>query len=283
LTVALHEAVRRTFAPITLPLAIPTPRNRAYRGAQQELDRVVYGIIEKRRKDGGEADDVLAMLMAARDEETGEAMDDRQLRDEVMTMFLAGHETTANALAWTWSLLSKNPAERRKLEAEVDAVLGDRPPTFDDLASLKYTRMVVDESMRLYPPAWIVGRTAMQDDTIRGYRVPKGSFVAAATYLTHRHPGFWSNPEGFDPERFTPEASASRHRYAYIPFGAGPRICIGNAFAIMEAQLVTAMIAQRFRVDLASGAKLEPEPLITLRPRGGVPVTLRRRASTPRA
>jgi cytochrome P450 len=217
------------------------------------------------------------MLLDARDEETGESMSDKQIRDETMTLFLAGHETTAIALSWALYLLSKNPAVLRKLEREVDDALGTRTPGFDDLKHLEYTRMVVEETLRLYPPAWIVGRTALEDDEIGGYFIPKGSIVAMSPYLVHRHPKFWTNPEGFDPERFSAQQSAGRHKYAYVPFGAGPRICIGNTFALMEAQLCLAMMVRRFRFELAPGARLEMNPVVTLRPRDGVPMRVRAR------
>jgi cytochrome P450 len=284
LSVALREAMRRTFALIELPLRIPTPRNVAYREAMRSLDSVVYGIIAERRKRGGsDDDDLLSMLIDSRDEATGEAMTDAQLRDEVMTLFLAGHETTANQLAWTLYLLSTHPAERRRLEAEADAVLGDRAPTFEDLAKLTRTRMAIDESMRIFPPVWIFGRTALDDDLVRGYRIPKGSFVGISPYLLHRHPSYWKNPEGFDPDRFDATASAGRHKYAYLPFGGGPRVCIGNHFAIMEAQVVLSMLSRRFRVELSPGARVEPEPLITLRPKGGIAATIARRDAEARA
>jgi cytochrome P450 len=277
LSVALREAVRRTFAIVEVPLRVPTPRNVAYREAMRSLDSVVYGLIAERRKKPGGDDDLLSMLIETRDEATGEAMTDAQLRDEVMTLFLAGHETTANALAWTFYLLSKHPAERRRLEAEVDAVLGDRTPTFEDLAQLTRTKMTIDESMRIFPPVWIFGRTALGDDFVRGYRIPKGSFVGVSPYLLHRHPSYWKNPAGFDPDRFDATASAGRHKYAYLPFGGGPRVCIGNHFALMEAQVVLSILSRRFRVELAPGARVELEPLITLRPKGGIAATPQRR------
>ena len=280
LTIALEEGNRRLFTLVELPLWVSTPANVRYRDAMAELDRVVYGIIETRRKTKTDKVDLLGMLIEARDEDTGETMSDKQIRDETMTLFLAGHETTANALSWIWYLLSKHPAEHRKLEREVDEVLGGKAPRFDDLPNLKYTRMVVEESLRLYPPAWIFGRTALGDDTLGGYSIPKRSIVAMSPFLIHRHPEFWSNPEGFDPERFAPEASATRHKYAYVPFGGGPRVCIGNQFAMLESQLCLAMMVQRYRLELVPGARVEMEPLVTLRPLGGMPMTLHEREST---
>jgi cytochrome P450 len=201
-------------------------------------------------------------------------MSDKQLHDEVMTLVLAGHETTANTLTWTWYLLAQHADVERKLHDELARVLGGRVPTVEDLQSLLYTKMLIEESLRLYPPAWGMSRHAVADDEIRGYRVPAGSEVAVVQYVTHRHPEFWDNPEAFDPERFTPERSAGRPNFAYFPFGGGPRLCIGNTFALMEAQLILAMIAQTYRLRLVPDQTIEPEPIITLRPRRGISMTL---------
>ncbi|MFN2546921.1 MAG: cytochrome P450 [Myxococcales bacterium] len=243
---------------------LPTPENRRLRRAVSALDRIVLRIIAERRQTRG--DDLLSMLMEARDADTGEAMDDRQLRDEAMTIFLAGHETTANALAWTWLLLSRYPAALRELREELSQVLGGRSPTADDLPRLKFTRMLLEESMRLYPPAWIIARSASGADEIGGYSIPAGSIVFVAPYVVHRHPKYWSDPEGFDPHRFEKEPP----RGAYFPFGGGPRQCIGNGFAMMEAQLVLATMAQRVKFELVPGHPVEPEPSITLRPKFGL-------------
>lgn len=255
---------------------LPTARNREFRRSVATLDRIVYRIIDSRRKNPEllHNGDLLAMLMTARDEETGEGMTDQQLRDEVLTLLLAGHETTANALTWTFYLLSQNPYAREELHAEVDRVLNGRLPTIDDLPRLPYTKMVIDESMRLYPPAYSIGRVAIDDDEILGYRVPAGTPIFMSSYVTHRHPMFWNEPEAFRPERFRPEFVRDRHRFAYFPFGGGPRLCIGNNFALMEAQLVLATIAQRYQMDLAPGHPVEPEPLITLRPRHGMQMAI---------
>jgi len=253
---------------------IPTARRRKLRAAVSALDAIVYGIIAERRRTGVDMGDLLSMLLAARDEETGEGMNDQQLRDEVLTLILAGHETTANALAWTFYLLSQNPEAERKLGAELREVLNGRAPTVADLANLSYTRMVIDESMRIYPPAWAVSRAALEEDEIGGFRIPKGAVVTPSQYVTHRHPGFWTEPERFDPERFTPDRTESRPRFAYFPFGGGPRLCIGNTFALTEATLVLAVVAQRYRLRLTPGHPIELQPLVTLRPRYGVKVTL---------
>ena len=275
LTVALESARRAIYRVFVLPLRIPTPRNLRLQGAFRTLDEVVYRIIEQRRASDENTGDLLAMLMHARDEDTGEGMTDRQLRDEVMTIFLAGHETTAIALSWTWFLLSKDPAVARKLRAELDRVLGGRTPTTGDLPELQYTGQVIQESMRLYPPAWIVSRCAIADDEIGGYHIPCGSFVFLSPYVTHRHPAFWDNPEGFDPERFERGRLDHLASFAYFPFGGGPRLCIGNTFAMMELQLIVATLAQRWRLNLVPGQRVELSPAITLRPRGPMLMTLK--------
>lgn len=260
-----------------VPTWLPTPANFRFRKAMQTLDRLVYDIIGTRRRDGGEHADLLAMLMSATDETGTERMTDRQLRDEVLTLALAGHETTANALSFTWYLLSKHPEVERRLFQEVTTVLGEAEPTLADLERLEYTGWVVNEAMRLYPPAWMFERQALAEDTLSGYRIPKGSIIGICPWSVHRHPGLWDNPEGFDPERFSPERSEGRPRYAFIPFGGGPRTCIGNHFAIMELKILIAMIARSYRLALVEGGEPELEPGITLRPRRGISMQLRRR------
>lgn len=249
-----------------------------------ELDAIVSGVIEQRRRSGEKRDDLLDLLLAARDDETGAVMDDRQLRDEVLTLMIAGHETTAAALSWTWALVSRHPEVERELHRELDEVLGGRTPTIDDLESLPYTRNVIEESMRLYPPAWATSRNALHDDTVGGYRIRKGTIVFLSPYLTHRHPDFWEEPEEFRPQRFAPQACASRPKFAYFPFGGGPRQCIGNTFAMTESILVIATLASRFALELEGGQMPEAEALITLRPRNGVRMRVRRRSvAAPRA
>lgn len=273
----LENVQERMALPFDVPTSWPLPMNRRYQHAARIIDGVVLGIIAERRNGAAKKGDLLQMLMDARDEETGEAMTDRQLRDEVMTIFMAGHETTANALAWTFLLLSRHPDARRRLHDELARVLGGRTPTLEDLPKLEWTRMVVQESMRLYPPAWIIGRRTVRDDEVGGWFVPQGSLTFVSPMLTHRHPEFWENPEGFDPERFTAARSAGRPTYAYFPFGGGPRLCIGNNFAMMEAQLLLATIAQRVDLDLVPGTNVKPEPVITLRPHHGLPMRVRAR------
>ncbi len=273
LTRAQRRMTEQFYLPF-LPFWVPTPGHLDFHDAVGKLDEVVYKVIGERREKRGEHRDLLDMLLTARDADTGEGMDDKQVRDEVLTLMLAGHETTANALTWTWYLLSKNPGPARKMREELDRVLGGRTPTMADIPSLAYTRMVLDEAMRLYPPAYAITRRAVEEDEIQGYRIPAGATVMVSPFVTHHHRGFWDNPEGFDPERFAPEREKSRHPYAYFPFGGGPRLCIGNNFALMEGVLILAAIGQRYRLDLVPGHPVEVEPLITLRAKYGMRMTL---------
>lgn len=278
ISAALEGANEMSTAVLPLPYWVPTPTHVRLRRAVARLDELVLRIIGERRAIAGtsqEPNDLLAMLMGARDEQTREQMTDRQLRDEVLTLVLAGHETTANLLSWTWYLLSRHPDFARRLQTEVRTVLGERPPSMEDLAQLKLTRAIIEESMRLFPPVWAFERRALADDVLGGYHVPKGALVGVCTYALHRHPDHWDNPEGFDPERFFPERAKGRHRFAYMPFGGGPRICIGNGFAMMEAQIIVAMMAQSYRLDLAAGHEVVPEATVTLRPKGGMLMTRR--------
>jgi cytochrome P450 len=270
---------------LAIPRWVPTRRNRQFQAAVAQLNQAVDQIISRRRQHPEDSGDLLSMLMMARDEETGEGMSDRQLRDEVMTLMLAGHETTANSLTWTFYLLSQHPAVAQNLRHEIDRVLvapetgRKRPPAVADLPQMPYTRMVIEESLRLYPVAWTFGRMALADDEIGGYQVRAGTPIYISTYAVHRHPDFWDAPDTFDPERFTPERSEGRHRFAYIPFSGGPRQCIGNNFAMMEAQLILASVVQRYQLELVPGHPVEPEPLITLRPRYGLPMQLEARGA----
>lgn len=273
LTSSLEAANEEFFTLVSLPPWWPTKRRREAREARAELDQVVYGIIAERRRHPRPADaprDLLDMLLAAVDEESGQGMSDRQLRDEAMTIVLAGHETTATALGWTFYLLSKHPEAGRRVREEVREVLGDRPPTWDDLGRLAYTGRVIDEAMRLYPPIYVIQRTAVEDDELGGYRVAAGTDVTISIYAIHHNQAHWENPEGFDPDRFLPERSAGRERYAFMPFSGGGRICIGNNFALMEAKVVLAMIAQKFRLDLVTGHPVVPHPMVVLRPKHGL-------------
>jgi cytochrome P450 len=275
----VNRHIGESFWSLGLTDGWPTPKNRRFEQARQVLDGVVFRIIDSRRRSGTETNDLLSMLMSARDEDTGDAMTDLQLRDEVMTFFLAGHETTSLALAWTWYLVSQHPSVERALEQEVDAVLGGRAPGFADLERLPYTRMVIEESMRLYPPAWGFSRQALDHDVIGGYPLPAGWLVFVIPYVMHRLPAYWEDPDRFDPTRFTPEHTAARPKFVYLPFGAGPRQCIGNQFAMVEAQLIVATLAQRFRLRLVPGNRVEPWPLITLRPRYGIKMVFEERSA----
>ena len=285
LTFALQYVNDRIVSPFTMPTWLPTPKNLRFARYVKMLNKVVLGIIAERRKNRdpskkGEKyleNDLLTMLMETSDEETGHVMNDEQLRDEVMTIFLAGHETSANALTWIWYLLSQHPQIESKLHAELQQVLDGRTPSVEDIPKLKYTKQIIEEGMRLYPPVWIIGRKATADDEIGGYKIPKNSDILIIPYVNHHHPGFWEEPEVFNPERFTPENSKNRHRYHYFPFGGGQRFCIGSNFAMMEMQLLLATIAQRFRLRLAPGHKVEKNPLVTLRPKYGMMMFLEKR------
>jgi cytochrome P450 len=260
---------------------LPTPKYRRFKAARAVLREAVDHVIAERRRDSHDSGDLLSMLMSARDEDTGEAMTDEQLRVEVTTFLLAGQETTSLALTWTWYLLSQHPVVRQKLEDEIDAVLEGRLPEYADLATLPYLRMVVDESMRLYPPAWGFSRQALNDDQLGGFRLPRGWLAFVIPYVLHRLPAFWPEPDRFDPERFSPEHTMNRPKFAYIPFGAGPRQCIGNQFALIETQLILATFAQSYRLHLAPGHTVDTWPLITLRPRFGMPMIVERRQTLP--
>jgi cytochrome P450 len=240
-----------------------------------EFDKVIDRLIEERaRNPASQPKDLLARLIAARDEQTGGGMTAQEVRDQVITIFLAGHETTAMAMTWTWFLLSQHPAEEAKLHAELDAVLGGRVPSHDDLSKLTYTRMVIEESMRIYPPVHTIARQALADDTLVGRRVPKGSTVMIVPWLLHRHVKLWENPGRFDPERFSAERSSNRARFSYLPFGGGKRICIGAAFSLAEATILLATLAQRYSLRLVPGHPVEPQGLITLRARHGMKMLL---------
>ncbi len=272
LTTLLEHLIHRTTHPLALPEWVPTPRNLAFRRALERLDAVVLELIARRRRGGGPTDDLLAMLMTMRDPETGEGMDDAQLRDEVMTIFLAGHETTANLLAWTTVLLGRAPEVERRLVDEL-APLGARRLTMADLPTLRFSSMVLRESMRLYPPVWTLGRLVEEDDEVLGYRIPKGAIVFVSPWVIHRLPEFWTDPQAFDPDRWA-EEDPRRARGSYLPFSMGQRKCIGDGFAMMEGQLILATVLQRVHLALSPGQQFEPEPVITLRPKGGVRVTV---------
>lgn len=268
--IAQELAIERISNPFKLPVWIPTPGNLKERKSIARLDKVMLDIIENRRKDPNKYDDLLQMLMEVKDEDTGEQMSDRQLRDECMTIFLAGHETTALALTWLWYTLDNNPDEIEKLRTEAEAVLQGKDPQVEDVMKLEYTRMAIDEGMRLYPPAWAIGRRTVEDDEIGGYRVPKGYNLIIPVYHIHHDPKIWDDAESFIPERFRKGNLKDKHRFAYFPFGGGPRLCIGNNFALMEMQIVVAMMVTKFRFKHVEGHKVVLDPLITLRAKHGM-------------
>jgi cytochrome P450 len=276
ITLILDEISFRFRVPLYPPLRFPTPRNRKALAALRTIDEVVFEIINARRSAPGDQnkDDLLAMLMEARDEGDGKGMTDRQLRDETLIMFAAGHETTANAMAWAFYLLDRHPEVFTKLRAEVMSVLNGRPPTAEDLPRLVYTRMVIEEVLRLYPPLLTTNRQALKDDVVGGYTIPAGALISISPYLLQRDPRYWKDPEKFDPERFSPEAASERPRFAYFPFGGGPRLCIGKEFALFESTVVLAMAVQCFDWQLAPGADVHPLQMVTFRP-NSVPVVFK--------
>jgi cytochrome P450 len=252
-------------------LHLPIPGLMRFRRARRRLDKVVYRMIGDHRAAGIDSGDLLSMLLTSRDEEDDHSgMTDEQLRDEVLTIFLAGYETVANALTWTWLLLAQNPDAEAKLHAEIDAVLGGRLPTLEDIPQLRYTEMVLAESMRLYPPAWAMGRQATCDVEIGPYKLPAGTYIFFSQYIIQRNVDFFPDPLKFNPERFTPEGKAGRPRFAYFPFGGGNRQCIGESFAWMEAILSLVTLAQKWRLKLVPGQRIEVQPKITLRPKYGI-------------
>jgi cytochrome P450 len=260
-----------------MPSWVPTASNVRERRALAKMDEILRILVESRRKSGQPGDDLLSVLLAATDDASGGAMSDKQLRDEMLTLFLAGHETTANALTWTWYLLSEHPDVEAKLCEELDRVLAGRAPEVADLAKLPYTEMVIRESMRLYPPAPAVAREPIEEVMIGRYRVREGSLLSINTYALQRDARFYSDPERYNPERFSPGWEERIPRYAYLPFGAGPRVCIGNSFALMEARLILATVAQRYQLSLEPGQKVVPMQVITVKPRGPLRMRLRRR------
>ncbi len=275
-------AVANMFRLTTLPFAeqivkLPLPVSRAFRAARDRLDQLMYGLIAERRASREDRGDLLSMLLVAQDSEgDGGQMSDTQVRDEILTLFLAGHETTANALSWTWYLLSQNPDAERQLFQEVDSVLGGREPSVDDVDALRYTYAVFAESMRLYPPAWVMGRTATEAFDLGGYRLPAGAVCFMSQWLMHHDARFWPEPARFLPERWLTPAP-QRPKLAYFPFGAGPRLCVGERFAWMEGVLILARVAQHWRFRLAQDARIVPLPVITLRLKYGLPVIPERR------
>jgi cytochrome P450 len=276
LTQILDFASQRSVSLLTLPLSVPTPGNQRLNRALTTIDEFLYGIIaDRRQKPPG--DDLLSLLMEMRDQETGEGMSEKQLRDEVLITFFAGHETTAQLLTWAWYLFSEHPVVEERFHAELEENLGGRTPRADDVEGLRYTRMIMDETLRLYSPVAIMARDALEDDEVDGYEVPAGSIVTLSPYMTHRHPEFWERPVEFYPNHFAGEQVETRPRYAYFPFGAGPRICLGRHFALLEGALVLAEVGQRYQPRLVPSQEIKPHWSGTLRPDGPVMMVLEQR------
>lgn len=266
----------RTRSPVNVPPAIPTPGNLRYRRAAAILDRVVESVIDARRQ-GAPRGDLLSTLMNARYEDTGRSMSDRQLRDEVLTLLLAGHETTGSALCWAFHFLADHPTALARLHEELDGVLGGRAPTADDLPLLEYTGRVIDEAIRLLPPAWSFTRAAVQDDVLGTFLVPRGAMMIISPYVNHRHPAYWTNPDVFDPDRFEEGRAKAIEKYHYFPFGGGPHMCIGKHLTLFETKVTLALLAQRYRVVRAGDGALTLDPNISLRPGAPIPVRVERR------
>lgn len=257
-----------------VPPWVPLPRQLRFRRARRRLQTIVDQLVDERGDHSGDRDDVLSRLIVSARAEPDPRVGRQRLRDELVTLLLAGHETTASTLSWALYLVDKHPEVRERLREEATTVLGDRLPTFDDLGRLRYTAMVIDEVVRLYPPVWILPRKTLADDVVGGYHVPAGVDVLICPYTLHRHRAFWDRPEEFDPERFDPVRSTDRPRYAYIPFGAGPRFCVGNHLGLMEAAFVLSMLVRELRLTKVATHQVVPEPMLSLRMRGGMPMTI---------
>lgn len=263
---AVEHVNFRSRHPLAPPDWMPTPRNRRYRRSAAELDRLIHGIIRERKESGADGQHILSLLLSARDVESGERMSEPQLRDEVLTFLVAGHETAATLLSWTLHLLAQHPESAEHLSQEAEQRLQGRKATAGDVPQLGYARRVLEESLRLYPPSVVLPRQANGPDTLGGYAVPTDAAVLISQFVVHRHPEFWKEPEQFDPDRFQPEQVAERHRFAFVPFGGGPRVCIGREFAIMEGQIVLATLVRAFRFGAATERQVVPEVHVTLRP-----------------
>jgi cytochrome P450 len=257
---------------------LPVPSVRRFEKARKTLDEIIYRIIDERRSSGEDRGDLLSMLLLAEDEQGSGRMSNEQVRDEALTLFLAGHETTANALTWTWYLLSQNPKAEARFHTELDAVLQGRTPVPEDFSRLRYTEAVLSESMRLYPPAWGIGRMAMKNYDAFGYPVEPGEIILMSPYVVHRDPRWYPDPERFDPDRWSPDLRGARPKFAYFPFGGGARVCVGEHFAWSEGVLLLAVLGQRWRLRLVPGHPVDYRALITLRPRHGMRMTVARRA-----
>lgn len=272
LTAVLEAVNRKRGRMFRIPQWVPLPSQVKLNRNRKVLEDTITEIIEKRRHETQRFDDLLSMLMEVEDADTHEKMSDKQLRDEVLTIFLAGHETTANAMAFTFYLLAKHPEIKKRVQEEVARVLGAEELTYDLLGKLEYTTMVIKESMRLYPPAWVVVRESTKEDMVGGYQVKFNDKVVVSTYAVQRSKKYWNEPDKFDPTRFSPEKAKNIHRFAYFPFGGGARLCIGNNFAMMEMQLMLALVCRQYDFTLPEGFELEIRPFITLRPKNGIPL-----------
>lgn len=256
-----------------LPIWLPIPRHRRFHAALGRLEDAAMALVDERERSARPgADDVITRLLDAYRDEPDPNVRRRRLRDELLTILLAGHETTASTLSWAWYLIDQHPEVAERMRAEAAEVLGDRLPVLDDLYRLPYTTMVIQETMRLYPPVWALTRRAVAADEVGGYRVPAGADVMICPYTLHRHPGFWPEPQRFDPLRFEQAMAELTHRYAYIPFGAGPRVCVGSHLGMMEATFVAIMVARKLRLGLVPGREVKPEAMLSLRVQGGLPM-----------
>jgi cytochrome P450 len=275
--ICIDYSARKLMSPIFIHPSLPTPGNIKHRRALHLLNDTVYALIGK-AKENSEREDILALLLSVRDEETGKQLADKEIRDQILTILIAGHETTANALSWTWYLLSQHPEVEAKFHTELDAVLGDGLPTFEDIGRLTYTHQIIQESLRLYPPAWTILREANEAVEMGGETFAAHSTMIISPYAAHRNPAFFEKPDEFIPERFAGDSLKTLPRFAYFPFGGGSRSCIGSSFAMMEAAIVLAVIGRRYRLVPADNHHpIEPEPLVSLRIKNGLRMNIRKR------
>ncbi len=277
LQVVLYNFLNRWGSLLPLPAYLPTPGNLRFHRSVRRLDEIIFRFIKERRESKEERNDLLSILLHARDEDDGSQMTDQQLRDEAMTLFLAGHETTANGMAFLWLLLGQNPQVEEQLFQELHTVLGGKPPTVEDLAKLPFTEAVVNESLRLYPPAYVIGRVAKKDCELAGYRIRAGATVLSSQWVMHRHPNYWDDPETFDPNRWLDGRTEGLPKFAYFPFGGGPRLCVGNNFGLMEMKIILATIAQKFRVDIVPDQEIKLRAAVTVKPEFGIQAIVRKR------
>ena len=281
ITVLQQFIIRQIRQPYLNPWFRLSGKLRQHELLAEDFERRVTEIIQQRRNSGERHDDLLQMLLESRYEDTGEGMNDRQVFEESAILFVAGHETSANAMTWMWYLLSQNPEVVARIRQELDEVLNDRKPSFEDLPKLSYCTQVIEETMRLYPPAWVTDRVALADDEFEGIKIPKGVMLVTYFYGVHHAANLWPDPERFDPDRFDKERRKQQHPYAYVPFGGGPRLCIGNSFAMMEMQIALVAMIRAYDFELASGQVIEPQALVTLRPKYGIKMRFYERPSSP--